>query len=160
MLQSTSQQSAEKIQKPEHLKWSFFSFLIFKNLFLNSSYNPHNSGGRAISPIIESFGEDLDSNDSSSDKIVQNLVTRFENMFDVKIYFLAFLKNILKYFERKQHQLNANWENFHKEMAKFNQQKIHEWAKMVDIRFGLQSDEYKAKAEKDFDKIKELELEV
>uniref|UniRef100_A0A915NAT6 Uncharacterized protein n=1 Tax=Meloidogyne javanica TaxID=6303 RepID=A0A915NAT6_MELJA len=131
LLQSTSQQSAEKIQKPEHLK---------------CSYNPHNSGGRAISPIIESFGEDLDSNDSSSDKIVQNLVTRFENMFD--------------YFERKQHQLNANWENFHKEMAKFNQQKIHEWAKMVDIRFGLQSDEYKAKAEKDFDKIKELELEL
>nr|CAD2159437.1 unnamed protein product [Meloidogyne enterolobii] len=131
LLQSTSQHLIGKIQKPEHLK---------------CSYNPHNSGGRAISPIIESFGEDLDSNDSSSDKIVQNLVTRFENLFD--------------YFERKQHQLNANWENFHKEMAKFNQQKIHEWAKMVDIRFGLQCDEYKAKAEKDFDKIKELELEL
>uniref|UniRef100_A0A915P418 Biogenesis of lysosome-related organelles complex 1 subunit 5 n=1 Tax=Meloidogyne floridensis TaxID=298350 RepID=A0A915P418_9BILA len=110
-LQSTSQQSAEKIQKPEHLK---------------CSHDLYNSGGRAISPIIEAFREDFDNMDSSSDKIVQNLVTRFENLFD--------------YFERKQHQLNANWENFHKEMAKFNQQKIHEWAKMVDIRFGLQRD--------------------
>ncbi|CAK5038693.1 unnamed protein product [Meloidogyne enterolobii] len=95
--------------------------------------------------------------DRTSGKIVQNLVTRFENLFDVKNYYLVFLKNILKYFERKQHQLNANWDNFHKEMAKFNQQKIHEWAKIEDIRFGFQCDEYKAKAS---DKIKELELEV
>ncbi|CAK5014607.1 unnamed protein product [Meloidogyne enterolobii] len=98
--------------------------------------------------------------DRTSDKVVQNLVTRFENLFDVKMILLHFLKNILKYFERKQHQLNANWENFHKEMAKFNQQKIHEWAKIEDIRFGLQRDEYNAKAGKASDKIKELELEL
>nr|CAD2196929.1 unnamed protein product [Meloidogyne enterolobii] len=133
LFQSTSQQSAEKIQKPELLK---------------CSYNLYNGGGRAISPIIEAFREDLDKlvMDRTSDKIVQNLVTRFENLFD--------------YFERKQHQLNANWENFHKEMAKFNQQKIHEWAKIVDIRFGLQRDEFNAKAGKASDKIKELELEL
>uniref|UniRef100_A0A914L2J0 Uncharacterized protein n=1 Tax=Meloidogyne incognita TaxID=6306 RepID=A0A914L2J0_MELIC len=131
LLQSTSQQPAEKIHKPEFLKCSHYL---------------HNSGGRAISPIIEAFREDMDNNDRTSDKIVQNLVTRFENLFD--------------YFERKQHQLNANWENFHKEMAKFNQQKIHEWAKMVDIRFGLQRDEYNAKAERDSARVKELELEL
>nr|CAD2167791.1 unnamed protein product [Meloidogyne enterolobii] len=133
LLQSTSQQSAEKIQKPE---------------FLKCSHNLHKSGSRAISPIIEAFREDLDKlvMDRTSDKIVQNLVTRFENLFD--------------YFERKQHQLNANWENFHKEMAKFNQQKIHEWAKIVDIRFGLQRDEFNTKAGKASDKIKELELEL
>uniref|UniRef100_A0A915NG45 Uncharacterized protein n=1 Tax=Meloidogyne javanica TaxID=6303 RepID=A0A915NG45_MELJA len=133
LLQSTSQQSAEKIQKPE---------------FLKCSHNLHKSGSRAISPIIEPFREDMDKlvNDGTSDKIVQNLVTRFENLFD--------------HFERKQRQLNANWENFHKEMAKFNQQKIHEWAKIVDIRFGLQRDEYNAKAEKDSDRVKELELEL
>ena len=45
-------------------------------------------------------------------------------------------------------------------MAKFNQQKIHEWAKIVDIRFGLQRDEFNTKAGKASDKIKELELEV
>nr|CAD2159427.1 unnamed protein product [Meloidogyne enterolobii] len=131
LLQSTSQQSAEKIQKPEFLKCSHYL---------------HNSGGRAISPIIEAFREDMDNKDRTSDKIVQNLVTRFENLFD--------------YFERKQHQLNANWENFHKEMAKFNQQKIHEWAKIEDIRFGLQRDEYNAKAERESTRVKELELEL
>ncbi|CAK5014635.1 unnamed protein product [Meloidogyne enterolobii] len=127
LLQSTSQQSAEKIQKPELLKCSHYL---------------QNSGGRAISPIVEAFREDLDNKDSTNDKIVQNLVTRFENLFD--------------YFERKQHQLNANWENFHKEMAKFNQQKIHEWAKIEDI----QRAEYKAKAERESTRVKELELEL
>uniref|UniRef100_A0A914KW03 Uncharacterized protein n=2 Tax=Meloidogyne TaxID=189290 RepID=A0A914KW03_MELIC len=122
LFQSTSQQPTEKIQKAEVLK---------------CSYNLHNSGGRAISPIIKSFGEDLDSKDSSNDKIVQNLVTRFENLFD--------------YFERKQHQLNANWEELYLERAKFNQHKI--------IRFGIQRDEYNANAERSA-RVKERELEL
>ena len=45
-------------------------------------------------------------------------------------------------------------------MAKFNQQKSDEWAKIASIRSGLQTDKVKAIAKKDSDMIKDLESQV
>lgn len=45
-------------------------------------------------------------------------------------------------------------------MAKFNQQKTDEWARIAGIRSGLQNERTKVMSKKDADRIKELESEV
>jgi predicted nucleic acid-binding Zn-ribbon protein len=111
----------------------------------------------------------------AGDKIVQNLVTQLRNLIaqwdwaqarhrhvakivithKLLIYFYIF-----KYFERQQDELNESWEKLHAEMAKFNQQKSDEWAKIASIRSSLQIDKVKASAKKDSDKINDLEAQV
>jgi hypothetical protein len=45
-------------------------------------------------------------------------------------------------------------------MAKFNEQRNDDYARIANIRSGLQSDRAKASSKKDAERIKELELEV
>lgn len=182
MFQSTPQQTSENIRKPGYLKR--FIILIFLKYYFCSSNNPQTPGGRPISPIMEERREELDKlvsdvaklHNVGGDKIVQNLVTQLRNLIAqwdwaqarhkhvakivriITIIFFNFL--IVKYFDRQQDELNANWENLHAEIAKFNQQKSDEYAKIASIRSGLQSDKVKATAKKDSDRIKELELQV
>uniref|UniRef100_A0A915N5M4 Uncharacterized protein n=1 Tax=Meloidogyne javanica TaxID=6303 RepID=A0A915N5M4_MELJA len=97
LLQSTSQQSAEKIQKPE---------------FLKCSNSLHNRGVYAISPIAEEFRGDLDNlvsyvdnlREVLSDEIIQNLTIPLRNLSDN--------------FERQQNELSVNWKDLLLEKAK------------------------------------------
>lgn len=151
MFHSTPQQTTGKIRKHGQLK---------------SSHNPQTPGGSAFSPIVEERRDDLDKlvsklRGGAEDKIVHNLVTQLRNLIAQWDWAQARHRHVAKiYFERQQDELNSNWENLHSEMAKFNQQKSDEWARIASIRSGLQSDKAKATAKKDSDRIKELELQL
>uniref|UniRef100_A0A915MBA4 Uncharacterized protein n=1 Tax=Meloidogyne javanica TaxID=6303 RepID=A0A915MBA4_MELJA len=116
LLQSTSQQPTEKIQKPE---------------FLKCSNSLHNRGVYPISPIAEEFRGDLDNlvsyvdnlREVLSDEIIQNLAIPLRNLSDK--------------FERQQNELNVNWEIFNTEREKFNYDKLEEWANISEIRYAF-----------------------